>query len=302
MRSFAGASSKDVWFGVAAILTAVISWRPLVELFGRALNHEQYSHTLLVLPIVLTLMVIEREASISSAFLDWVVGGLLVVLAGMLSWIAMGNAKTMDATSHLSMSILGLVLAWIGLAILFYGTNVYRRHLFLCVFLFFLVPIPDALLAHIISFLQDASTRVSEILFRLTRIPVSRHGFILSLPTIDIEVAAECSGIRSTMILILVSLTLGHLFLRSAYHQLILLCSTLFLAILKNAVRIFTLAVLAIYVDPSWLQGEFHHRYGGSIFFASALLLVFGLLELLVRLEHARSVLTDRKPEHAAVS
>jgi len=73
------------------------------------------------------------------------------------------------------------------------------------------------------------------------------------------------------------------------------------IAVFKNAVRIVTLSVLSIYVNPSFLTGNLHHR-GGIVFFLLALGLIFGLTELLRRLE-ARHVNPHQQiqlssPEH----
>ena len=132
---------------------------------------------------------------------------------------------------------------------------------------------------------MDEAVRATQALFIVTGIPVAREGFVLSLPLMNIEVAAECSGIRSTMMLLLTSMVLGHLFLASAWRQGILLVATVLITVLKNALRIYTLSMLAMYVDPSWIEGKFHHVYGGSVFFALALAMVFVLIKFLRRSE-----------------
>jgi len=181
---------------------------------------------------------------------------------------------------------------------LFYGPQIFRQSLFPLLFLLLLVPLPDMLLDKVIHLLQYGSTRVTQALFILSGIPVAREGFILFLPKIDIEVAAECSGIRSSMMLFLTTLVLGHLFLRGAWRQVGLFLSVFAITIFKNALRIFTLSTLAMYVDPVWIEGDFHHRYAGSVFFLVAISMILLVLYLLRRSEQGRRFTALTAPVH----
>jgi exosortase/archaeosortase family protein len=59
------------------------------------------------------------------------------------------------------------------------------------------------------------------------------------------------------------------------------------MAILKNAIRIVSLTLLSVHVDPGFLTGQLHHE-GGIVFFALALALTFPILVLLRSLEARR--------------
>ncbi len=59
------------------------------------------------------------------------------------------------------------------------------------------------------------------------------------------------------------------------------------LAVVKNGIRIFTLAVLGTYVDPTFLTGRLQHN-GGILFFLLALAVIFGVLRILQRAEARR--------------
>ena len=113
---------------------------------------------------------------------------------------------------------------------------------------------------------------------------MTRDGVMLSIPGLDIEVATECSSIRSSTILIIVTLILGQLFLRTWWRKTALIVAAAIVAIVKNAIRIFTIAELGTRVDPGFLDGKLHH-HGGIIFFTLAVLAVVALLWLLRRNE-----------------
>jgi exosortase/archaeosortase family protein len=107
---------------------------------------------------------------------------------------------------------------------------------------------------------------------------------MLSIPGLDIEVARECSSIRSSMMLIITTMVLAHLFLRSWWKQALLIVIAIPLSVAKNALRIFTIAKLGTRVDPGFLDGRLH-RHGGIVFWGLAVAVVVVLLWGLTRSE-----------------
>ena len=86
-----------------------------------------------------------------------------------------------------------------------------------------------------------------------------------SLPGLDIEIASECSGIRSSLMFLMVGILTAGLFLRPGWRQLVLIVSTIPIAMCKNAARIVALSLLSIHIDPVFLNGPIHHQYGGVL-------------------------------------
>ena len=105
------------------------------------------------------------------------------------------------------------------------------------------------------------------------------------LPGIAIEVAKECSGIRSSLALFITSLLAGHMFLKTTWRKVVLVLVIIPLTIFKNAVRITTLSLLAVYVDKSWLTDSWLHKGGGIVFFVLALVFFAPVLWALARSE-----------------
>jgi len=102
--------------------------------------------------------------------------------------------------------------------------QVFRSLLFPFLFLFLLTPIPGPVLDKVISFPTNRFHGRDFALFKLSGVPVLKTGFLLSMPTLQIEVAKECSGIRSSMMLLITGLLLAHLFLRSFWSSWFLCC------------------------------------------------------------------------------
>ena len=106
-----------------------------------------------------------------------------------------------------------IVVLWIAGLAFFYRRGALHAALFPLLFLGFAIPIPVALLDTAIQVLKSGSTELVAGLFTLTGTPYHRDGFVFSLPNfIPIEVADECSGIRSSIALLLTSLLAGHIF------------------------------------------------------------------------------------------
>jgi exosortase/archaeosortase family protein len=99
---------------------------------------------------------------------------------------------------------------------------------------------------------------------------------------ISITVAQECSGIRSTWVLIITSLLASYLFLRSPWRRALLVAIVVPLGVARNAFRILVLALLCVHEGPHMIDSPLHHR-GGPIFFALSLVPLFALLWCLRR-------------------
>jgi exosortase len=135
------------------------------------------------------------------------------------------------------------------------------------------------LLDHIVNFLQRGSAFAANLLFEIARVPVTQDGLRLTIPGLTVEVAEECSSIRSSLMLLVTTMVLAHLLLRSAWGKGLVILAAIPLSIAKNGLRIFALSALAVYVDPSFLHGRLHHQ-GGILFFLVFLAGLFVLLWL----------------------
>ena len=215
--------------------------------------------------------------------------GVAVVLSGMiLYWLAARGPIPQEGHWPLSVETLALLFVWAGVFLLCYGFDAARAAAFPLLFLLLMVPLPDVILDRVIHALQVGSTEITYLIFQAVGIPVLRDGFLLSLPGVTIEVAKECSSIRSSVALFITCLLAAHLYLRTGWKMLLFACLSFPLSILKNGVRIATLTLLAIYVNPSFLKGRLHHD-GGFVFFLLALLLLWPVFLWLERSDKPRS-------------
>ena len=145
------------------------------------------------------------------------------------------------------------------------------------------------MLTQIIVFLQRTSADASALLFTLIGMPNVRQGFVFALPGLTIEVAKECSGIRSSLALLISGLVMAYLLLRSTWTRAALVLVIIPLAIAKNAVRIVVLSWLAVHIDPSFITGSAVHRNGGIPIFLTSLAILGALAWLLRKCELRRN-------------
>jgi exosortase len=274
--------SLALLFGLSLILWC----RPLFYTFALALSDDRYSHIFLILPVSAALIYQEwRWHGFDSPAGARSSGALLLIallLAGLAKWERFGT----ESDVPLSISMAGLVLWWIGSFVFCCGVQGLRSFLFPLLFLFWLVPIPAAALNQLVGLLQHGSAVAAQALFWIARVPVSREGIVLSIPGVDLEVATECSSIRSSLMLVVTTMVLVQLLLRSPWRKLAIVLASLPLSIAKNGLRIFTVAMLGTRVDPSYFEGWLHH-HGGIVFFLIVLGLTFTLIWLLRRGEGA---------------
>ena len=140
--------------------------------------------------------------------------------------------------------------------ILLLGVSRAKSSSFALAFLLFTIPIPDTILNKIIYWLQAGSAAIADVLFNLSGAPVLREGFVFHLPKMSIEVAQECSGIRSSLALLILALLVAHFSFRAFWKKAVFICAGLAMMLVKNGIRIATLTLLANYVNPDFLYGQ----------------------------------------------
>jgi len=277
-------------FLLICVVPFVLVWDLSAALLVFVRTDDSFSQ-LMVVPFVSAFLVYERrEAIFSGVRFGWISGAVLLALGTSIVTAARFNFLHLSPANACVLFVLGIVLFWMGGFSLMFGTRAFRSACFPLLFLFFSVPIPEPLRSNVVYVLQKGSAVTAEAFFRLEGVPYLREGFVFSLPGAAIRVAEECSGIRSSLALLITTVLASHLFLRSTRRRLLLCAAVIPLTVLKNGLRIATLSTLAIYVNPGFLTGDLH-RHGGIVFFLIGLVPMALLLMLLQRSENRASSL-----------
>ena len=278
--------------GVGIVLYAV----PLAGLFRAAFRDETFSYVVFIPPVSLYLIYEERKKIFTAEYGSFL-PGIVLVSMGALLFLAAGNVSIDSSipVERFGLHALSAVLFLCGVFGLFVGMGGLRAAYFPLLFLIFMIPIPEGILKPIVRFLQAGSAEAAYWMIRAVGVPVFRDGFIFTLPGLTVEVAEQCSGIRSGLSLFLVGILAGRIFLESGWRRLALAAAVVPITIAKNGVRIVTISLLGAYVDRQVLSGPLH-RAGGIPFFLVALVLLAVVLWALRRGESRKAPSTARDP------
>ena len=272
-----------VWaaYLLICVLPALFFLDLLKYLIALILSNDTYSHLPLVPLVTIGLIYMERKAIFTPRAQPSKRAAAIAFAGALALLLARFNIQRWDLPAQASWMVLGFVLLWAGAFGFFFGESALRKAYFPMAFLVFAIPLPPQLFSEFIAVLQRGSADAVGVAFHFIGVPFVRHGFDFALPGLTIEVADECSGVRSTLALFMTAAIAGHLWLRSVPRTLLLCIAMIPVAIAKNAMRIALLSWLAVYVNPAVLFGPLH-RYGGIPFFGLGLVMM-GLILLLLQ-------------------
>ena len=267
-----------------ALLAAAMMYGPLAGLFASKLKQDY--HTLIpAIPFISLYLVYLMRKDILKVAERCLLAGLPVVAVGV-AFYALGRyfGAGLNRNDFATVMTFSAWVVLLGGFISAYGLRAFRVALFPLLFLILMIPVPAFIMEAIITFLQVGSTEFTNLLLLASGAPFVREGFVFHLPSISVEVAPQCSGIRSGLALFITALLAGHLFLGTWWKKVILVLCVLPITMFKNGIRIVTLTLLGAYVDPRILQSDLH-REGGIPFFIVALLLMAPILYFLRKSE-----------------
>jgi exosortase len=274
MRALFENSRKHALFVSFIVISSLAFYRILGAAIRYSLASSDSSSHIVLIPIIsIFLLFAERQRIFSITRTRSASGAGLALVGIFLYWLANRGSFPDEGNWKLFLETTSVVMVWIAGFLLCYGFVALRAAAFPLLFLLLMVPLPDVILDRAIYALQAGSTEISYLIFQVVGTPVSRHGFLLSVPGVTIEVAKECSSIRSSIALFITCLLAAHLYLRTFWKKLVFVILGLLLSVVKNGIRITTLTLLSVYVDPGFLSGRLH-RQGGFVFFLLALLIL----------------------------
>ena len=276
---------RHLCFSAYCIVLAALFFQPFRELAGLSLHNQLYSHFLLIPVVSLYFFIADRKTVFAETGYALKAGIALAAAGLLLYWVGQTQWAGLNRNDHLALMMFAFFLSLNAGFIGLYGTRAFRQALFPLLFLIFLIPIPTLILDGLTNFLLIGSAYFSNAIFHLLGVPVYRNGFVFELPGIAIEIARQCSGIRSTIGMFITSVVGGYMLLRTGWARTVLVLSIFPITVLKNAVRICTISVLAAYVDKSWVTNSWLHHSGGVVFFVLGLILLIPMIGILMRLE-----------------
>ena len=174
------------------------------------------------------------------------------------------------------------VLLVAGLIWTLLGKKVLGQMKFVLFVLLLAIPLPTILFNEITFPLQLRASALASQILPLFNVPVLQDGNIINLPSMPLEVAQACSGIRSLMSLFTVAVIYGYFLEHATWRRVVLALSSLPIAVAANVVRIVGTGLLVQYWNPEEALG-FFQKFEGWVMFLVSLVCLY-LVHVAMRL------------------
>jgi exosortase len=250
---------------LVALLIAIY-WGVAAKLVYDWYTEPDFSHGFLV-PLFSAYLVWTKRDVLQRTPVRQSWGGVWLVIAGVLTlFLGVYGAELFLARISLLMLLGGLIWTMAGRQML-------RELRFPLLVLLLAIPWPMVIYNQVTFPLQIFASKLASAALPLFGVPVMRDGNVIQLPSMQLEVAEACSGIRSLMSLFTAAVFYGYFLEPSVKRRVILALAALPIAVLANGARIVGTGLAVQYWDPEKALGFFHEFSGWLIFVVSLILL-----------------------------
>ena len=259
-------------------------------------NRDEYSHGFLIPFISLYIIWQKREALKRLVIKPNMVGGIILTLVGC-ALMAAGHVSGTATPQEVATIIIIPGLVWMLL-----GTAYLKALAFPLAYLVFMVPILDFVIVRLHEPSQLFTAMVAGKLLQIMQIPVHQESVSLFLPSVTLEVANSCSGVRFLISIIAIGIPVAYFTQKTLFRRTLLVVLAVVVGILTNPVRVALIGVWAYYGGEvvhgpmHVFQGLFVAVIGYCFLFVGA----WGLHKIPLRQGRAsRSI--DQQPETTTV-
>jgi exosortase len=261
-------------------------WTPLAEMAQRWARDPQYSHGYLVPAFALVLLWLRRgrlgEAPLRPSLL-W--GGLLLAAGLLLRLGATFFFYTWFDQLSLIPCLLGVVLLTGGWrALSWAGPSV--------LFLSFMIPLPYRLEVALPGPLQTLATVSTTFVLQTLGFPAVADGNVVLIGEMPLNIAEACSGLRMLVIFFAMSTGLALVIRRPLWEKLVLVASSVPIALAVNIIRITATGILHETAGSEVAHAVFHDLAGW-------LMMPLALVMLWLELKLLTNLLLDPLPQPA---
>ena len=256
-----------------AVVLLLVYAQPLLRLISYVARSHLHSYILLI-PFVSAYLLYLRRDELPKKYGTDLPFAMATLTAGVgllafTQWLDSGG-RVLANGDRIVLFTVSFLCCFAAGGFFFLGRDWMRAAAFPLGYLVFLVPMPDAMANALEIASKSAAADVANVLFHVSGTPFLRAGPIFQLPNITIEVAQECSGIRSSWVLFITSILAANLFLKTPWRRLALVAFVIPLGILRNGFRILVIALLCVNIGPQMIHSLIHRR-GGPLFFTLSL-------------------------------
>jgi exosortase len=247
---------------LAVVFTPVYS-----DLIATWLGHSNNSHGMLV-PFISLYFIWQKKGDLKAQEISSSNWGLVILVISLALYLLAYVGGVVFVMR------LMIVFSLIGLVLFALGWRIFNQLAFPLVFLFFMVPVPTSVIGLVSFPLQLFATKISANIIQYCSIPVLREGNMLYFVQTQLEVAEACSGIRSIMSLMMLSVLFVYSIKDGWPKKMILLLSAIPIAVIANIIRVSGTGILAHFYGDKVARG-FLHDFSGMAVFLFGLSLLF---------------------------
>ena len=266
-------SQTYLMVALLALLVAVLYRSIGVKLVSDWYELPDFSHGFLI-PFFVAYILWDKRTALASTPVRPSWAGLPVVLVGLF-FLLVGVFGADLFFSRISFVILVCGIVWT-----LSGLPMLRQVRFSLFVLVLAIPLPTLIFNKITFPLQLFASRLSSMVLPMLGVPVLQDGNVIQLPTMQLEVAEACSGIRSLLSLFTLAVIYGYLLEKSPRKRVILALSSIPIAVAANVARIVGTGLCVQYWNPDKAVG-FFHEFSGWLMFLVSLTLLYAVHQLL---------------------
>ncbi len=240
-------------------LLFIIYWPTLWELVVDWYQDPNYSHGFLI-PIVSGYLLWKRRDQLAAIPRRRGNGGLVVVILGLAMFV-IANGAAEYFTLRLS-----FVVTLVGLVWFVFGKAIIKNTWFEWFFLLFMIPIPYVIYYALTFPMQILASKITANVLSFVGLAAVRQGNIIHLADYSLEVAEACSGMRSLVSLLALGSLFAYLTQTRLWPRLLLIASTVPVAVVGNVVRVLITAVLVFMIGDAVAHEPAHSLLGLLVF------------------------------------
>ena len=280
-------------FAPALVLLAFFwsYWPNLKGLWKIWIRNDEYSAGLLV-PFIAVYIVWQRRRTIAQCPIKTSLWGLFIFLFAQVLRL-FGLFFMYGSAERLS-----IVLSIVGLVLLLYGWQLLKKLATVLLFLCLMLPWPNRIQLAISLPLQRWSTASAVFCLELLGYDILQEGNTINIGRSIVAVVEACNGLRMITAFIVISGLVVLLVKREWWEKLVILVSSLPIALLCNTIRLTITSICFTIVEGEQWEKIFHD-FGGYAMMPIALAAVVAELWLLAKLtippEARKEIIITRK-------
>jgi len=251
-----------------------------ISLFNNINSNDDFSYCFLIPPII-AYLVWEKRSELRDAVASPSWAGVAVIFFGvLLFWL--GELSGEYYTLYLS---LWFVVA--GCVFSLWGWEKFRIILFPVMLSLSMFPLPSLVNSKLSFQLKLISSQLGVDIMQAIGMTAYREGNIIDLGFTQLQVVDACSGLRYLIPLGVLGLLVAYFFKAALWKRILLVISTVPIAIFVNGMRVASVGILYQYFGSAVAEG-FFHDFSGWLIFMVSLMILLGEMMILKKIGSSR--------------